>query len=117
MTLLQMIVVASLGIFILLVTIEFIRERKLKEEYSLLWLTVGLVLLLFTLFPNLLYSISKVLFLHYLTTLLMVTFTFLTVIVFHFSIVISKHSEREVELAQKLAILEWKLAQLAKSKE
>ena len=117
MTVLQTINVGILGLFILLVTIEFIRERKLKEEYSLLWLAVGSILIVFIVFPELLYSISNLLFLHHLTTLLMVTFTFLMIIVFHFSIVISRQSEREVELAQKVAILEWKLKQLSEALE
>jgi len=74
----------------------------------------GTVLLTFALFPGLLYAISDLLGLHHLTTMLLVTFLFLLAIVLHFSTVISQHARRETELAQRLAILEWKLDKVSR---
>lgn len=109
MTILQRALVVALALGVLAFTVELIRRRKLREEYSLLWMLTGIVLLAFALFPRLLYAVSELLGLHYLTTMLLITFLFLLAIVLHFSTVISQHAERETELAQRLAILEWKL--------
>jgi hypothetical protein len=101
-----------MGMALMLFTIELIRRRRLREEYSLLWLLTGIVLLTFVLFPDILYRISEMLVLHHLTTMLLVTFLFLLLIVFHYSTVISQVSERETELAQQVALLIWQLEQL-----
>ncbi len=116
MTFLQRILIIGAGALILALTFELIRRRKLNEEYSLLWLGTGIVLLLFALFPSILYYISGLLHLHYLTTMLLANFLFLTSIVLHFSVIISQHTNRETELTQRLAILEWKLNTLEREK-
>ena len=109
MTPLQRIVVAAIGGGIILATFEMIRRRRLKEEYSLLWFLTGCVILVFSIFPGILYWLSAQLHLHHLTTMLLVTFGFLLCIVLHYSTVISRLSEHEKELAQHMAILKWHL--------
>lgn len=112
MIILQRILLALLGMALLFSTFELIRRRKLREEYSLLWLLTGVVVLLFVLFPQVLYRISEALHLHHLTTMLFVTFLFLLLIVLHYSTVISQITDRETELAQRVALLTWQLEQL-----
>jgi hypothetical protein len=114
---LQRLVIAVMGGGIILTTFEMIRRRKLKEEYSLLWFLTGCVILLFSIFPGVLYWLSAQLHLHHLTTMLLVTSGFLLSIVLHYSTVISKLSEHEKELAQKVAILSWQLERSGKSME
>jgi hypothetical protein len=109
MTILQRAILAFLGVGLLLFTLELIRRRRLREEYSLLWLLTGVVLLLFVVFPEALYRISEALHLYHLTTMLMVAFLFLLLIVLHYSTVISQISEHETELAQQVALLTWQL--------
>ena len=109
MTVLQRIVLALLGTTLLFLTVELIRRRRLREEYALLWLLTGVVVLLFVAVPGVLYWISELLMLHHLTTMLLVTFLFLLVIVLHYSTVISQISGRETELAQQVALLTWQL--------
>ncbi len=111
MTILQRFIVTLLALVILTVTVELIRRRKLKEEYALLWILTGIVILFFSVFPGILYFISELVGLHHLTTIMLITFLFLLIIVLHFSTVISRLNERETELAQHFAILEWKLKQ------
>ena len=114
MTIIQRVFLAILGFGILLLTFELIRQRKLREEYSLLWLLAGGVVLLFVLFPEILYWVSELLMLHHLTTMLLVVFLFLLAIVLHYSTVISEISARETELAQQVALLTWQVEQLEK---
>ena len=113
MTFLQRIVVAILGLVLLFLTVELIRRRRLREEYSLLWLLTGVVVLVFVVFPEVLYGISEALQLHHLTTMLLVTFLFLLFIVLHYSTAISQISERETELAQQVALLTWQVERLS----
>lgn len=114
---LQRVVIAAMGGGIILITFEMIRRRKLKEEYSLLWFLTGCVILLFSVFPGVLYWLSAQLHLHHLTTMLLVTAAFLLSIVLHYSTVISRLSEHEKELAQRVAILSWQLERGSKSME
>jgi hypothetical protein len=55
--------------------------------------------------------------LHHLTTMLLVTAAFLLSIVLHYSTVISRLSEHEKELAQRVAILSWQLERGGRSME
>ena len=114
---LQRVVIAAMGGGIILITFEMIRRRKLKEEYSLLWFLTGCVILLFSVFPGVLYWLSAQLHLHHLTTMLLVTAAFLLSIVLHYSTVISRLSEHEKELAQRVAILSWQLERGGRSME
>ncbi|MDX1524358.1 MAG: DUF2304 domain-containing protein [Anaerolineae bacterium] len=113
MILLQRILLLGVGFLMLLSTLELIRRRRLREEYSLLWLLTGLVMILFALFPQVLYQISAMLNLYYLTTMQLTVFLFLLLIVLHYSTVISQISERETELAQQVALLTWQVEQLS----
>jgi cytochrome c oxidase assembly factor CtaG len=114
---LQRVVMAAIGGGITVITFEMVRRRKLKEEYSLLWFLTGSVTLLFSVFPGVLYWLSAQLHLHHLTTMLLVAFGFLLCIVLHYSTVISRLSEHEKELAQKVAILSWHLERSGVSME
>lgn len=113
MVLIQRLLLSGLGLVLLLSTIELIRRRRLREEYSLLWLLTGCVVLGFALFPEALYQVSALLHLHHLTTMQFVVSLFLLLIILHYSTVISQISERETELAQQVAMLTWQVEQLA----
>lgn len=117
MTTLQRLLVIALAMGILISTFELIRRRRLWEKYALLWLLTGVVLLVMGLFPTLIYTISKLLGLAHLTTMLLITFLFLLCIVLHFTTVISKQTEQETELAQRLAIMKLRLDRLERTKK
>ena len=107
-------IIGAVSILLLAIVIELIRRRRLKEEYSLLWLLSGIVILAFSIFPNLLLIISRMVGMYYLTTLLVISFLFLLLIVLHFSTVISQLSEKNKELAQDLSILDFRFKELDK---
>jgi hypothetical protein len=101
------IVAFAVGIGMLLLIIELVRRRKLREEYSWLWLMTGSVILLLTLWFDLLKWIT-----HFVgavtpsSTIFLFAFLFLIFISLHFSVVISKLTDRNKELAQRYALLE-----------
>ena len=108
------IIAGIISISILIIVFELIRRGKLKEEYSLLWLLSGVVILVFSIFPNLLNILSRSLGMYYLTALFVVSFLFLLFIVLHFSTVISRLSEKNKNLAQELSILDFRFKELDK---
>jgi len=108
------IIIGTVSILLLVTVFELIRRRRLKEEYSLLWLLSGVVILIFSIFPNLLLIISQALGMFYLTVLFVISFLFLLLIVLHFSTVLSRLSERNKELTQELSILDFRFKELDK---
>jgi len=105
-------IIGAVSILLLAIVVELIRRRRLKEEYSLLWLLSGAVILAFSIFPKLLDIISRMMGMYYLTALLVISFLFLLLIVLHFSTVISQLSEKNKELAQDLSILDFRFKEL-----
>ncbi len=108
------VITGSVSILLIVIVFELIRRRRLEEEYSLLWLLSGIVILIFSIFPKLLDVISKMMGTYYLTTLFVVSFLFLLLIVLHFSTVISQLSKKNKELTQELSILDFKFRELDK---
>ena len=108
------IVVGLLSIFLLWTTFELIRKNRLREEYAILWLFTGIVVLAFSLWPEFLLSqfFARITGLFYLTAVVIIAFLFLLLIVLHFSVVISKLTNQNKELAQRYALLELKINEL-----
>ena len=108
------IIVGLLSIFLLWTTFELIRKNRLREEYAILWLFTGIVVLVFSLWPEFLISqfFARITGLFYLTAVVIIAFLFLLLIVLHFSVVISKLTNQNKELAQRYALLELKINEL-----
>ena len=108
------IIVGLLSIFLLWTTFELIRKNRLREEYAILWLFTGIVVLVFSLWPEFLLSqfFARITGLFYLTAVVIIAFLFLLLIVLHFSVVISKLTNQNKELAQRYALLELKINEL-----
>ncbi len=92
--------------------IESVRRRRLREEYSILWLTTATVLLLLSLVRPALDIIARALGIAApVNALFVVGFVFTTIILLHFSTVISRLSRENRELAQRYALLVYRLQQ------
>jgi hypothetical protein len=110
-----MIVALAFGMGMLLLIIELVRRRKLREEYSWLWLMTGSVILVLTLWFDLLKWITHLVgAVTPASTIFLFAFLFLILISLHFSVVISKLTERNKELAQRYALLELELRGMRK---
>lgn len=101
--------IACVSLALIWSVIALIKKKKLKVEYSLLWLTMGVVIILFSLWPTLVNKLAEVLGIYYLTLIFLVSLSFILLMLIHFSTTVSRLSENETTLAQKQAILEWKL--------
>ena len=101
------------SLLFLAVTFDFVRRRKIKEEYSLIWFFSGLTMLLFSVFSNLLTYLAELVGIFYAPAVLIpVTVFFGVILCLHFSIVISKHAEDKKKLSQEIALLRYELEQL-----
>jgi hypothetical protein len=97
-------VVAS--VLIMAVVIELVRRRKLREEYSWLWLLTGAVIVALVIWYDLLVFLTHLIgAIAPTTTLFIFGLLFLMLISLHYSIQISKLSHRVKEMGQQLAIL------------
>jgi hypothetical protein len=102
------IIIGGLSMILLLVTLELIRRKRLREEYAILWLFTGAVILLFSVWPEFFLSqfFVKLTGIFYLSAVVLIAFSFLLLIVLHFSVVISKLTSQNKELAQRYALME-----------
>jgi hypothetical protein len=101
-------ILAAAGAAILLVLIlELIRSRRLQERYALLWLLTGLAMLVLALWRGALSTIAALVGIAYPPSALFVLFSFfILALLLHYSTVISRLSEQNARLAQRLALLE-----------
>ncbi len=101
----------SLGF--LVIVLEFVRKRKLKEQYSLLWILIAAVMIVLALWRNLLERIASWLGIYYAPSLLfMAGILFSFALILHYSIIISRLHSQNVRLAQELGILNKKIEDL-----
>ena len=97
-------VVASF--LIMAVVVELVRRRKLREEYSWLWLLTGAVIVALVIWYDLLVAVTHLIgAIAPTTTLFIFGLLFLMLISLHYSIQISKLSFQMKEMAQQLALL------------
>jgi hypothetical protein len=107
------IVGAIASVVLLTVIVELIRSRRLRERYALLWLVTGVVLLALSVWRDGLNTIAgwagvtgyppAVLF--------ALGLLFVIVVLLHYSTVISRLSDQNTILAQRVALLEAELAE------
>ncbi len=110
------IIVGVLSMILLLITFELIRKKKLREEYAILWLFTGALVLVLSLWPYFFLSqfFARITGIFYLSAVVLIAFFFLLLIVFHFSVVISKLTGQNKDLAQRYALLEMEFKELRK---
>lgn len=96
------------SLLLILVVLELVRGRRLKERYALLWLATGAVLLLLSAWRGGLNTVAGWLGVtgYPPAVLFAVATLFILLVLLHYSTVISKLTDENVELAQRIALLE-----------
>jgi hypothetical protein len=101
---------AVAALLLLLVIFELIRRRRLQERYALLWIATGTVILVLAAWRGLLGRLSDLVGIAYPPSALFVLAAFfILVLLLHYSTVISKLSDQNRVLAQRLALLQRRL--------
>jgi len=109
MTPVRVSIAASIAsILLILIVLELIRSRRLRERYALLWLATGVVLLVLSAWRGGLDTIAGwVGVTGYPPAVLFAVATlFILVVLLHYSTVLSRLSDQNAILAQRLALLE-----------
>ena len=99
------------SVILVLVVFELIRSRRLREQYALLWLLTGIVLVILSAWRGGLNTIAGWLGVRGYppAVLFAVGLMFVILVLLHYSTVISRLADQNVVLAQRLALLETKL--------
>lgn len=104
--------ISSTLIAIVMVTIIFylVRQRRLREEYALIWIACALSMLgVIWFFPVLVFITNIIGAVTPTTTLFLFGFVFLLLLTLKFSISLSRQKNQIKELSQKLTLLEARL--------
>jgi hypothetical protein len=112
MTPLSVSIAGAIASFVLvLVVLELIRSRRLRERYALLWLVTGIFLTVLSAWREGLNTIAGWLGVRSYppAVLFAVGILFILAVLLHYSTVISRLSDQNVVLAQRLALLEQEL--------
>ncbi len=106
--------VAGIGAFIFV--LELVRRRRLKEEYSLLWLATAVALIILSLSRPVLDLLANAVGIIYPpSALFLVAVIFVLLILLHYSIVLTRLTQENKENAQQLALLRWQIEQMQKT--
>ena len=117
MTPLRVAIAASIAsVLLLLIVLELIRSRRLRERYALLWLATGIVLLVLSAWRGGLNTIAGWVGVSTYppAVLFAVAIVFILAVLLHYSTVISRLSDQSTILAQRVALLEQRQQESAK---
>ena len=104
------ILAAAASLLLILVVLELIRSRRLRERYALLWLFTGAVMLVLSLWRDGVDTLAGLVGIHYPPSALFALGSLLILVVLlHYSTVLSRLSDENIALAQRLALLEEEL--------
>lgn len=103
----QKIFALTVGFLLLILILELIRRRKLKEEFSWIWLLSGFLIFILVVYYPLLLFISNLMGAKIpVTALFLSGFLFLILITLFFSAKLSELSDKLRRLSQKISLLE-----------
>ena len=103
-------ITASLIIFF--VVVNLVRRRRLKTEYSLIWLIVSVTFIIFSCWRHGIDQIAKLFGIAYAPSVLFIILLVgIILLLIEFSIIISKQAERIKILVQELALLKLEMEQ------
>ncbi|MGF7046489.1 hypothetical protein J2T13_000965 [Paenibacillus sp. DS2015] len=101
------------SVLFLIVILELVRRRKLKEQYSLLWILMGVLLLIISMNVRLIEKLAIWLHIEYAPALLFLFgLLFCFVFILHLTLVVTKLSQQVLRLTQVITILKGKESDL-----
>jgi hypothetical protein len=119
MTPVRVSIIASIATIIFLVVIfELIRSRRLQERYAMLWLLSGIIIFVLAVWRGALSTLADLVGIAYPPSALFVLLSFfILLLLLHYSTVISKLSDQNRILAQRLALFEHRLREAENDRE
>jgi hypothetical protein len=106
----QRIEVIVAGVTICGAIFELVRRKHLLERFALLWLGAGVTVLVLAIWRGLLTSLSHAVGIYYPpATFFAAAFLFVLLMLLHFSITVSRLSDQNKILAQRVALMQEEL--------
>jgi hypothetical protein len=100
-------------LLLFLIVLEMVRRRRLREDYSLLWLGTFGVLVILSLFRGLLDDIAALMGIFYPpTALFVIGFGMVLLVLLQFSSVITELAQENKQAAQHIALLGTRVREL-----
>jgi len=104
-----------LSVVLIVLVLRSVRRAHIRVEYSVTWLTAAITLLLLSRSPSLLESVAQRLGITYAPlTILLVSGCVFLIMFYRFSVIISRLKDDNIALAQRVAILEYRLESVEK---
>jgi hypothetical protein len=95
--------------------IHLLKKKRLNLKYSLLWLAVGVLMILFIIFPQIIVAFSNLLhFQSSMNALYILLIGFLVIICVALTSIVSKQNSHIKSLTQNAALLEERIRKLEK---
>lgn len=108
MSIVLQIFVVSVCFLLLLYVMLMVKRDNLQLRYALLWLSLAVIMMLCSLFPHLLFSITGLFgFATASNFIFLIGFLFLLSIALSLSMIVSKQANSIKNLTQRLALLEY----------
>ncbi len=112
------VMVIAIAVLVALIVLELVRRRRMMERYALLWLGAAATLLVLAIWKGLLTTLSSDVGIKApANALFAVGFAFIVVLLLSVSLVISRLSDQNKQLAQRVALLADRVAALEKADE
>lgn len=106
------------GVGLLVLVLELVRRRRLREEYSWVWLLTAVGYFLVAAWPDLSVWVSRLIgSANPASTFTFLGLLFLFLLSIQFSVQVSRLTEQNKDLAQQIAILDSELRQLAQDRQ
>lgn len=106
------------SVIALLTILELVRRRKLREDYSLLWLVTAGIMFVIATWRDLLHGLSALVGIVYPPNLLfLLAILFLLFIMLYFTTVITRLTHENREVAQQVALLRYQLQTLERAQK
>ena len=98
------------SIIFILIIIKLVKQDKLDEKYSILWLLAGLIILIVSIWPRIITIFAKWVNVYYPPALMfLLAIMVLGTCIIHISTVITKQNKMIIRLNQEIAILKNKV--------
>ena len=107
------VVVIAIAVVVAMIVVELVRRRRMMERYALLWLAAAITLVVLAIWRGLLTMLSSDVGIKApANALFAVGFLFVVVLLLSISLVISRLSDQNKQLAQHVALLAGRLEEL-----
>jgi hypothetical protein len=100
----------GLSIVLLLLIMGLVRRRRLKEQYALLWIGFGVIMIVLSLNSAWLNGLASLFYVYYAPSLLFLFgIVFCLLLIIHLTVVLSSLSDKVIRLVQEVSMLKKEL--------